>query len=163
VTAQTAIQSFGNHQLSAAVGVTDTAANVLGSIGGLLNLANAGDLQAITLSDPNTPAITLTLSQAAADGAVLNYITSSFTLAVTGASASVSDLNTILHLSHPASVSLSDTAAHVAYAIDALETLIDVNNEHLSIALTDGGIPALAVDSAELASDVAALQSVTGS
>jgi probable HAF family extracellular repeat protein len=163
VTAQTAVQSFGNHQLSAAVSITDTAANVLSSITGLLSLANAGDLQAITLSDPNTPAITLSLSQVAADGAVLNYVTSSYTLAVTGVSTSASDLNTVLQLNHPASVSLSDSAAHVAYAIDVLEYLIDGNGDHLSIALTDGGIPALAVDSTELASDAAALQSVTGS
>ena len=63
-----------------AISVRDTAVNVVANLSGLEALAASGYLQAVYLTDPETPVISLTPAQIAADAAVINLIDSPFTL-----------------------------------------------------------------------------------
>jgi hypothetical protein len=95
--------------------VADTAANVSAALAGLTNDAK---LASITLTDPATPALTLTAGQFSADGAVLAKIISAYTLTVTGAAAS----NAATLQSNPevTAFTVSDTARNVTAALSSL-------------------------------------------
>jgi Ca2+-binding RTX toxin-like protein len=67
-----------------AIIVADTAADVLANVSALTTDANNGSLTSITLTDSTTPTISLTPSQLSSDSAVLQEITSTYNLAVSG-------------------------------------------------------------------------------
>jgi hypothetical protein len=54
-------------QLTTGISISDTAANVTANLAGLQNLAAAGHLASITLTDASTPKLTLTAAQLRAD------------------------------------------------------------------------------------------------
>lgn len=82
-TALQAIDAFSAGNLPQGEAVIDDAAGVQASLDGLQSLAAAGRLPVIDLIDGGIPAITVTVAQLAADRAVLDDITSNFTLDIT--------------------------------------------------------------------------------
>jgi hypothetical protein len=119
------------------VGVSDTAANVTSNIAALETLAASGELASIAFTDGGTPALSFSAADAAADIDAISVFTGSFTFAV------------------------SDTAANVSTNIDALGELAGIGG--LSITLTDGGTPSLALSATQAAADAAAIAVITGS
>ncbi len=111
------------------VAIADTAAHVAADIDAL----NANShITTIALSDPGTPALTLSVAQLS-DATALGEITTPYTIAV------------------------SDTAAHVAAAIDALNA-----NAHITtIALTDPGTVTLTLTIATALNDARVLGEIT--
>lgn len=112
--------------------VSDTAANVSAALGGL---DTDTKLLSITLTDPVTPALTLTDAQFSADGAALAKIVSAYTLTVTGATASTaSALQTNPEVT---AFTVSDTAANVTAALASLNA--DSKLTALTISGTTSG------------------------
>lgn len=87
--ASAAVSSYSSGQLTSAIAVSDTAADITANLDGLQSLAGAGLLGAITLSDSGTPTLGITAMQAGNDAATLHAITGSYTLAVTGTTATL--------------------------------------------------------------------------
>ena len=119
--------ALGKITASYVVDVADTAAAVGANIDALGAVAG---LAQITLTDAGTPTLTLTAAQAVDDAAVLALITNS-------------NLQVVV----------SDTAADVAAAIDALNADPIVS----AIVLTDAGTPILTLTAAQALGDTTAL------
>jgi hypothetical protein len=83
-------------------------------------------------------------------------ISGPYTISVTDVT--VSQAPSLSGLAHLSGIGISDTAAHVGAAIDALAGMTQVN----AITLTDGGIPTLSLTAAQLAADGAVLQRIQG-
>jgi hypothetical protein len=117
----------------------------------------AGTVTSITLTDANTPTITISAAQYANDTAALNAITGSYFLDLTGVGA----LNAQVDLLdfHVAAVAVSDSGFTVGLELDTLEGLAK-SGRLSSITLTDGS--ALTVSQAQLTSDADALAKMTG-
>jgi hypothetical protein len=97
--------------------ISDTAADVSAAFA---SLTNDTKLTSITLTDPATPAMTLTDAQFTADNSVLAKIVSPYTLTVTGAAVSAAmGLQTNADVT---AFTVSDTAANVTAALSALNT-----------------------------------------
>ncbi len=170
------------------VAIADTAAHVAADIDAL----NANShITTIALSDPGTPALTLSVAQLS-DATALGEITTPYTIAVSDTAAHVaaaidalnanshvttialtdagtpaltltvaqlSDSTALGEITTPYTIAVSDTAAHVAAAIDAL----NANSHVTTIALTDAGTPTLVLTSAQAANDSKALSEITTS
>jgi hypothetical protein len=137
--------------------VSDTAAHVAANLDALQTLAAAGELSSIALTEGGTPTLTITASQLTNDATALGDITSGYQLAVTGVAAA--SAATVAVTAHVVSVAVSDTAAHAATNLDALQPLAAAG-ELSSIALTDGGTPTLTLTIEEALSDTAALSKI---
>ena len=129
-----------------AFSVADTAANVTA---GLASLAADTKLTGIGLTDGGTPALSLTAAQYAADTAILGKIGTPFTVSVSGAT--VAGAAALAANAQVSAFAVSDTAAAVAGALDALSG----DTKLTSIALTVG--LALSVTYMQLTNDTAAL------
>ncbi len=81
-TASAAIAAYTAGQLASPTAVADSAADVASNLDGLGNLAAAGKLGAITLTDSGTPTLTLSAAQTVSDASVLKDISGSFLLSV---------------------------------------------------------------------------------
>ena len=138
--------------------VSDNAANVAANLNALQTLAAAGKLSSINLSSSGT--LVLTAAQLAADSTALAAITGNYTLVVTGVSAAGSSV--VAANAQVASLAVTDLAANVASNLAALQNLAAAGKLS-SIALTDGGTPALSVTAAQLTADATALSNLTGS
>jgi len=123
--------------VSSVTAVNDSAANVSANLDTLQQVASAGELGTITLTDSGTPALTLSVAQITSDAAVLKAISGPYTLAVT------------------------DTAANVAADLDSLQALVTAKTLS-SITLTDSGIPTLSLTAAQLSADAGALADISG-
>ena len=77
-------------QLTAGISVSDTAANVTANLAGLQNLAVAGHLASVALTDASTPKLTLTAAQLRADAGALGKVTSLYAPSITGTTADFS-------------------------------------------------------------------------
>jgi len=114
-----------------AVAISDTAANVSANLDAL----NADrNLDAITLTDGGVPSLNLSAAQALVDTTALSKI---------------ANINF--------SIAISDTAADVSAAIDALET----NSSVSSITLIDGGTPTLDLHVSQALNDTSALVKIS--
>ncbi|MDR3436487.1 hypothetical protein, partial [Telmatospirillum sp.] len=88
-TAQGAVQSYYADQIALAVSVADSTANVTASLDALQALASSGKLSSIALTDSGTPTLTVTAAQAGHDAGALHAIFGSYTLDVTGTTATI--------------------------------------------------------------------------
>ena len=131
--------------------ISDTAAHVQAALDAL-----SGDskLSSIALTDSGTPSLGLSYTQYVNDAAVLAKITGNYGLVVSGAP--VSAATTLQGDSHVTSFSISDTAAHVQAALDALSG----DSKLSSIALTDSGTPSLGLTSAQYMNDTSAIEKI---
>jgi hypothetical protein len=123
--------------------VSDTAANVAANLNALQTLETAigsTKFSAITLTNGGTPSITLTAAQAANDAAVIEKITSSYSLTV------------------------NDSSANVVANLDGLQALENVigSTKFAAITFTDGGTPHLTVTSAQYFNDANMESKFTG-
>ena len=138
------------HVTSFAVSATGAAA------GAAIDAIDAATkLTAVTLTDGG--ALPVSYGQLTGDTAGLGKLPGSYTLtvsAVTAANAAATQAN-----SHVTAFSVSDTASHVAGALDALSGYSKLS----AIALTDGGTPVLSITYAQYTADTAALAAIGGS
>ena len=142
------------------ISVSDSAANIMANLASLETLAIGGKLRSITLTDTGTPLLPFTTAQMTADAQAIALIHSPYKVSATGLS--VADFNTQIASGKVTAASIADTAAVVFGNLDALSA--DVATGTLtSIALTDGGVPALAITEAQLTRDAPALGIIVGS
>ncbi|MDR3435440.1 hypothetical protein, partial [Telmatospirillum sp.] len=76
-------------KLTSALTVADLTANVQSNLDGLQSIAAAGKLSSITLVNYGTPTLTVTAAQAGQDAGALHAIFGSYTLDVTGTTATI--------------------------------------------------------------------------
>jgi len=132
------------------VTVSDTASNVAKA----LNTLQADDakITGIILTDGGTPTLTITYHQLVTDVHALSKLPSTYNLSVSGVA--LANLASVLANPHVQSVAVSDTASNVAGSLDTLQ--MDAAKIS-SIALTDGGIPTLAISAAQFVGDASVL------
>ena len=130
--AVTGVTAAGASSLSAqanvtAVGITDTAANVLANLDNLQTLATAGKLSSIVLTGSGSQVMSLTPAQLSADATALGAITSSFAVTVDASAANL----TINGLAgHANTVQFSGAASQ--YSVTA-------NGDGAGFTVTDAG------------------------
>ena len=134
------------------------AADISAHFDSLQNLAVAGQLGSITVTDWGSSALSLTASQMGTDRLALGKIAGPVNLVVTGVTAS--NAKNLIGLTHYDSVLVSDTMANVVANMGILATLA-ASGGLASISLTDTATPVVALSSAQLAADCAVLTAVT--
>ena len=134
------------------VSIQDTAANVSAVIDYLENYDLAGKIASISVTDGTIP--TFTSAQLTVDASVIAKITVTDLSAAT-AIADANDLQAI----H--GVTVQDSAANVSASLDGLETLAAAG-KLVSVALTDSGIPTIAVTTTQAAADADVLSAIAG-
>ena len=138
-----------------AIGVVDTAANVLAVLDSALAPNNA-KLSGIALTDTGIPALAITATQFAHDAAVLGKISTHYSLGISGETAAnvVADAKD----SHVKAIAVLDSAADVTANLSSLAS----NAGKLSgITLTDKAIPTLSLTAAQVSSGLEALNAIT--
>ena len=113
-----ALADYATTPNMSAVAVSDSAANVAGSLDQLE--AMAGAISTIALTNGGTPSLALSYTQYVNDAAVLAKITGNYGLVMSGAP--VSAATTLQGSSHVTSFSVSDTAANVEATLSALNS-----------------------------------------
>ena len=132
-----------------------TVADSASAVGvGLDALAVDTKLLGIVLTDGGTPTLSITHGQYGNDSAALALIGSGFNLIVSGAPASAAA--TLQGDSRVTRFAASDTAAHIAVALDTLSAATKLS----SIALTDTGTQVLAITFAQYLNDGLALAAI---
>lgn len=134
--------------------ISDTAANVQTTIDAL-----NGDskLSSISFTDAGTPSLTLSYTQYSADTSALSKFQDNFNLNVSDVP--VSAATELQADSRVTSVSISDTADHVAAGLDALNS----DSKISTIAFIDSGTPSLSITYTQYTNDSAAIGKFTGS
>jgi len=123
------------------ISVSDTAANVQADLtsGGVL-LAHVATLVGISLTDGGTPTLTLTVAEFGSNASVLALIGGSV------------------------NVTVSDTAAHVQSDLTGGSSVLTAHASLITtVALTDGGTPALTLTVAQVAASTAVLTRISSS
>ena len=104
------------------VSILDTAAHVQNALNTLESVVN--HVQSISLSDAQSPTLTMSEAQYLADWGALQKIASSFNVTITGvAAADVASMITTVEADaniHSLAINVSDSAAHIAAALDTL-------------------------------------------
>lgn len=108
-TVAVAIQSYDNGELSDAVAVADTAANIFANLDGLQTMLAAGVLQGITITDTTDPTETITATQYARDKGLFSILSGNYQLNVTGTVPPQS--LTVSSLSHSQTANATDLKA----------------------------------------------------
>ncbi|HIJ61851.1 MAG TPA: DUF4214 domain-containing protein, partial [Rhodospirillaceae bacterium] len=140
------------------IAISDGAANVAKNLDQLQTLVGNGATLTITLTDGGTPTLAVTAQQATNDAGAIGSIQGGYSLALTGASASqASSLATNTHVT---SVAFSDSAANVAQALGAIQSLVNAGDK-VSIALTDSGTPTLTITGAQAIADAGAINDIS--
>jgi hypothetical protein len=134
-----------------------SAAYVQANIDTLQSQVTAGQITSITLTDVNTPTLTLTNTQFNNDAGVLNAISGSYNIDVTGVSA----LNVQIPFLNPhvAAISVADNGLSIGLTLDVLEAYA-ATGQLTSISLTSGS--SLTVTQAQLTNDSHALAKISG-
>ena len=134
------------------ISVTDTSANLGGAnLDTLQSLAASGKLASVTVSN-NTTAVAMTFAQFTNDAGALGLFAGTYSFSVSGVTAA--GLASVTANAHATSLTVSDTGANVASAIDTLQGL---GAKLSSISLTDTGTPTLSITSAQFTNDSATL------
>jgi hypothetical protein len=110
------------------------------------------------VTDASPPTLTITATELTSDAAALLYITSPYSLAVTGVAAA--SAAAVAGTANVTLVAVSDLGANVATNLDALQALA-ATGELASIALTDASPPTLTITATQLTSDATALLDIT--
>lgn len=137
-----------------AFAVTDTAANVVGGIGGL---SLDGKLTAITLSGGTSA--TVSYAQYQANKATLDKFVAGDTILVTGVSAA--GAVAVAADPHVSGLTVSDSLANIGTYLGSLQTLV-AGGKATAIAVADTG-QNLALTGPQATADAAALKLMTGS
>ncbi len=132
--------------------ILDSAANVQAGLAGLLSDTK---LSSIAFTDASAPTLTLAYAAYSADATVLAKISSSYNLAVTGAT--VAQAASLQSASTITSFTISDSAANVQKGLAAL--LKDAKLS--SIAFTDVSQPTLTLAYADYSADAAVLAKIS--
>jgi probable HAF family extracellular repeat protein len=158
---QTALAAYKKGQVTSPLAITDSAANIQANLDALAPLAGAGGIDFINFSDSATPTLTVTDTQYNyTAGAVLAHLTGNYNIAITDGSAYVGSLEEFYSDSHVTSVSVSDSANQVVQGLDELQALV-TSGRTVSVAMTDLGVPDLAISAAQLSSDAGALATIS--
>ena len=147
--------------LSAGLAVSDSASTIGGTLSTLLGLGST--VGSIALTD-GTPVLSLTAAQLVSDASVLLKIGGSYgiTLSGTATAAQATGANSLLTAHLTSGFAVLDSVANVTSHLDGLQGVATAS--HLaSVALSDGGTPAMTVTAATLVADVGALAAITGS
>ena len=136
----------------ASITVSDSLANVNAAF---TALSADGKLSSITLTDTNTPTLSLTATQFSADTAVLAKITSKYNLVVSGAL--TSSANSLQANAAVTSFTVADSSANVVANIGAL----NADGKLSSIALIDSSTPTLSLTATQFGADTATLAKIT--
>lgn len=145
--------------------ISDSAANVFGSLAALQSLETAGKLGAISLTDTTNPTITITAAQDAADAGVLAEITGKFALDITAGSSAATIkgvagvANTVVFTGNAASYTetsfndgsdlvVTNTASGTVYHVSGVQAL-QFADSSVIVAASPG--PANAVTTGNLA------------
>ena len=146
--------------LSAGLAVSDSAAAIGGALSTLLGLGTA--VGPISLTD-ETPVLSLTAAQVVSDASVLLKIGGAYgiTLSGTTTAAQATGANSLLTAHLTSGFAVLDSAANVVSHLDGLQGLVTASQLG-SIALNDGGTPAVTVTAATLVADAGALAAITG-
>ncbi len=142
------------------VAVSDSAANISANLDGLQAVAAAGKLGAVTLTDGGTPTVTLSASQFTADAAALAQISGNYHVTVTGIA--VANAAGTLAQGGVTAVGVTDSAANVQAALDALQGLATAGSL-ASITLSDAGTPTLNASAVQVTQDAGAFARMAGS
>ena len=135
------------------IAMADTSSNVQAALDAL----NANNLvTSISFTDA-TPTLAMTYAQLNTDTAVLGKISGSYGMALSGAP--VSAAAALQANSNVVGFSITDTAANVLAALDAL----NADSKLGSITFTDSGTPTLAITYTQMTTDIAALTALSGS
>ena len=141
--------------------VTDSASSGgnAGNVPIYFDILNAeSKLTGITLTGAGVPTMPLTYAQFHRDTFALSRLPSSYYLTISDAPANVTAAGVLQSNSHVTSFSISDSAANVAAAFDALNGYAKTS----AITVTDGVTAPLAISYAHLNSDTTALALLTG-
>ena len=136
-----------------AFSILDTAANVAAAFD---TLNSAGKISAIGFTDSGVPSLSITYAQLVDDTAALALCGGSFVLQVAGAP--VSAAATLQADTRITAFSISDTAAHVQDAIDALNGETKIS----SVAFSDSGTPSVSIAYTQYVDDNATIAKFTG-
>ena len=143
--------------LSTSIAVSDSAANVDGSLAGLEGLGT--HLTSVTVSDFASNIGTYASALAAAFGSTLRVVLADTLPVSAGAAAGL--VPVIAYFANGTSFSVSDMAAGVSANLDALESL--VGHGLTGITLTDGSTPDITVTLSQLGSDATVLNLISSS
>ncbi len=137
VSVASAIASYNANQIVSPATVSDSAQNVASNLDTLQNIAAAGKLAAITLTDSGTPTLTITPVQTANDATVLGLISGNYHAAVTG------------------------RAFDVGHNLDALQTLASASRLG-AVTFTDAGTPTVTISPSQEIADAQSLADISG-
>jgi len=112
--------------------VSDSSSNVVAALDGLQSLISAGHTLSIGFTDSGTPNLSIGAAQLAADSAVLNDITSGYTLTV---AAGTSAANITGIAGHATTVTFTGNASQ--YTVSAANGTVTVSNGGVSDHLTN--------------------------
>ncbi len=146
--------------LNAGLTVSDTAANVTTYLDGLQTVAAGSKLGSITLTDGETPVLTISAAALVADNSALATISGLYALSVSGTVTAAQAVGISLSVASHVTGGLivSDTAANVSTYLAQLESAV---GNIASISLTDSGTPALSISATALIADASALALIT--
>ncbi|SRR5579859_1143954 len=157
ISVQSALSQYKASASSGPFLISDTAANIQSNIDGLETLAKASKLFSITPTDALTPTLTVTATQYTADADVLNDLTGTYNLAVTGVSAyGTASLVTNKHVT---SIAISDTGTDISFELPVLAPLAKAGTI-TSVTVTDGGF--IDLDYQDWAADSALISQLQG-
>ena len=145
-------------KLTAGLAISDTAANVVTYLDGLVHVAGIGGLGPITLTDGGTPNLSILATQFADDAVVLSEIVGTFTVTTTGTLGSLNAAAIPLTLlgKLTAGLVVADFVANLIPNLDAMQALA-AGGGLAWIVLNDVGIPNLSITATQFANDATAL------
>lgn len=138
-----AVQDYDDGQLSGAVAVADTAANIFANLDGLQAMLAAGVLQAITITDTTDPMETVTPAQDADDKGLLAILQGNYRLDVTNPTLFVSSS------SHTQSATDLGIGGTVTITLNMSEGSLTVSGTP-GLTLNDGGTASYVAASSNL-------------
>ncbi len=153
VTASSVVSTLANSHVST-VNIGDTASNINSLLDSLQS--NSSKISTVTISDPTTP-LSISLTQLNNDATVLSEISGSYTLAISGVTAST--LAATLVNPHVSSIGLSDTATNIASVIDTVQANA---GKVTSINIT-GSNSTLSIAQPQLIADATSFNKISGS
>ena len=156
VTAADSINT-GNAAHVASLTVADTATNFYFYVTTLSDLATAGKLTSITLTDSTTPTIVAYKSVWDSRRSAFDKIISAYNLNIYNVL--VADASTVAATAHVTGVDIVDTAVNVTAGMTALQTLAS-NGKLVQIEFTDSTTPTIALTATQYAADTTVLSKI---
>ena len=141
---------------SYSINVSDSIANIASNINFLQS--KVASINSITLTSGAAAPASITASQYLADTAVINKISGSYSLTLTGTGITVSNLSATLANSNVVGLTVTDTSANIAAGMDQLQS-----NVGLIISITQSGtVSALSLSALQVNNDAQAIGKIAG-